>query len=136
MDCFTAAQVIYHFALWWPPSQAKLNRAMASWGNALICLLLMLMVGKVLAGDFPGYGCCPGLGVHIGRFDNLPFFHFGPNFLVIIKIIHVFGKSMGIDCLSKVSKKSIVQHPAHFRPFLKFPAEKLIPHLHISFKTG
>ena len=33
-----------------------------------------------------------------------------------------------------VKKKVIIQHPAHFWPFLNFQAEKLMPPLQISFK--
>ena len=32
-------------------------------------------------------------------------------------------------------KNNIAQHPSHFLPFLKAPAEKLMPHSQISFKS-
>ena len=34
-----------------------------------------------------------------------------------------------------VKKEFIVQHPAHFWPFLRAPAEKLMPDSQISFKS-
>ena len=40
-----------------------------------------------------------------------------------------------VDNYTGCYKKNIVQHPVHFWPFVKAPAEKLMPHPQISFKS-
>ena len=63
--------------------------------------------------------------VNIERLDNLPFIYFGPNFLVIKKMayfLEISGKWLIIQ-----GKKNLI--------IMKAPAEELMPHLQISFKS-
>ena len=46
--------------------------------------------------------------------------------------MEINGKWLTIQCVQRI----IVQHPVYFWPFLKAPAEKLMPHPQISFKSG
>ena len=49
--------------------------------------------------------------------------------------ITMFLKTNGKWLIIQGVKKKYVQHQAYFRPFVKVPAEKLMPHYQISFKS-
>ena len=61
------------------------------------------------------------------KFYNLPFFNFGPIFLVIKKFGILFGNQWNMANY-KGRKKNIGKHPTQLWPLLKVPAEKLMPH--------
>ena len=74
--------------------------------------------------------------VHIGRFDYSPFFYFASKTLAIQKkIAIVFGNWWKVADYTGCQIKFIVQHFAHFWPFLKALADKLMPHSQISCKS-
>ena len=50
----------------------------------------------------------------------------------ISQFLAIYGKGPFIQ---GVKNENIVQHPAHFWPFLRAPAGKLRPHSQISFKS-
>ena len=64
----------------------------------------------------------------------MPLFYFGPKFCPLKKIayfLEINGKWLNIQ-----KKIFFVQHPRHFWPFVRDPEAKLMPHFHISLKTG
>ena len=68
-------------------------------------------------------------------FDNLQSLYFGPDSLAIKRKKAYFGEINGKWLIIKGVKKIIFQHPAHFWPFLKTPAENLTPHSQIILKV-
>ena len=72
--------------------------------------------------------------VHIGRFDNLPVFYFGPKMLVIKKkafCSEIIGKWLIIQG----ARKNYFPTSSTFLALFEGPAEKLMAHSQISFKS-
>ena len=62
-------------------------------------------------------------------------FTLGQIFWSLKILVIFFGNQWEWTVYAGCQKKCVVQHPAHFRLFLKFPAEKLMPHFQFSFKS-